>query len=84
MDDLWTPELAEEAAEAEGIALGERHWQVIAGTRELIAMGREPTLDQVSATCGVSLRELHQLFPGAAEGLLARLAGAPELERREV
>ena len=84
MDALWTPDAAEAVASAEGLALTERHWCVIASARELIARTEcNLSLDDVSATCGMSLDELRQLFPGAAEDLLARLAGAPELERRE-
>jgi sulfur relay (sulfurtransferase) DsrC/TusE family protein len=83
MNDDWTPKLAEELAEAVGIALGEKHWRVIAESRELIARhGRAPSLAEVSAICGVALAELRQLFPGGAEEVLARLAGAPELEKR--
>lgn len=84
MDDFWTAGAAEDVAEAEGMELGEKHWRVIVGARELIATsGCTPTLAAVSALCGIPLNEVQQLFPGAAEDLLARLAGAPELERRE-
>ena len=85
MDSDWTPKAAEEAAEAEGIALSEKHWRVIAGSRELIAShGRTPSLAEVSETCGVALRELKRLFPGGTEHVLAHIAGVPELERREL
>lgn len=82
IDDEWTPKLAEEAADAAGIVLGEKHWQIIVTSRELIASnGRAPSLAELSATCGVALADLEQLFPGVAEDILARLAGAPELEK---
>ncbi len=84
MNAEWTPQVAEELAGREGIALGEKHWCVIAGSRELIARsGRVPSLDEVSASCGVTPAELKALFPGAAEEVLSRLAGAPEFERKE-
>ena len=55
------------------------------GDRELIARdGHVPSLDEVSAICGVSLAEMRALFPGVAEEVLARLAGAQELERTDV
>lgn len=83
MNDDWTPELAEEAAQVEGMVLDEKHWRIIAGSRELIARhGRAPSLAEVSVACGVALAELKQLFPGASEEVLGRLAGAPEFERR--
>lgn len=81
----WTPQIAEERAEEEGIALNEKHWCVIAGSRELVARdGHVPSLDEVSAICGVSLAEVRALFPGVAEEVLGRLAGAQELERTDV
>jgi len=83
MNDDWPHELAEELARAGGIGLGEKHWRVIIGSRDLIARyRRSPSLAEVSANCGVSLAEVKQLFPGVVEEVLARLAGAPELERR--
>jgi sulfur relay (sulfurtransferase) DsrC/TusE family protein len=76
----WTPQLAEEIAVHEGIALGEKHWCVIAGSRELVARnGRVPSLAEVGATCGVMVAEINDLFPGGAEEVLARIAGAPEI-----
>jgi tRNA 2-thiouridine synthesizing protein E len=83
MDIDWTPQLAEEIARHEGIALGERHWCVITNSRELIARkGRVPSLAELSARCGVTPAELNQLFPGQAEKVLARIAGASEWKRR--
>ena len=79
MSSDWTPRVAEELAGQEGIALGEKHWCVIASSRELIARsGRVPSLEEVGAMCGVTPAELRTLFPGVAEEVLARLAGAPE------
>lgn len=83
MDNTWTAAIAVETAEKEGIDLSEQHWRVIAGAREWIAVHEcRPTLAEVSATTGVALEDIQQLFPGAGAELLARLAGAPELERR--
>lgn len=82
MDVDWTPQLAEEAAGVEGIALGEKHWCAIAGARELIARNDcAPSLAEIGAACGVTVAQLKALFPGGAEDILARLAGAPEFER---
>ena len=83
MDDDWTPRVAEEAAGEVGIVLTEKHWRVIAESREWIARrGHAPSLEEVSARCGVPLAEINELFPGGAEEILARLTGAPELKRR--
>ena len=80
----WTPAFAEELAAAEGIELGEKHWCVIATAREFVALhDLMPSLAELCAICGLTVRQLNALFPGAAEEVLARLAGAPELERKE-
>ena len=85
MSSDWTPQVAEERAGEAGIALSEKHWCVIAGSRELIARdGHVPSLVEISAMCGVTLVEVKELFPGVAEEVLARLAGAPEFERTEL
>jgi sulfur relay (sulfurtransferase) DsrC/TusE family protein len=82
MNINWTPQSAEEAAKREGISLGEKHWCVITNSRELIARrGHVPSLREVGAMCGVSVEEINTLFPGAAAEVIARLAGAPEIER---
>ena len=84
MDALWTPDVAEHLAEEEGFLLSEKHWRVITVARELIARTeRAPSLAEVSAACSLRISEIQQLFPGAAEHLLAHFAGAPELERRK-
>ena len=83
MNADWTPQAAEQLAREEGIALGEKHWCVISSSRELTARnGRTPSLDEVTAMCHVTLAEVKTLFPGEAEEVLARIAGAPELERK--
>lgn len=68
----------------EGMVLGEKHWRVIAAIRERIARSSEaPSLGDVALACGLSRLEMQQLFRGAGNDFLARLAGAPELKRRE-
>lgn len=80
----WTPQIAEDQAGLEGIPLEEKHWCVIASVRELMARnGRVPSLAQVGAMCGIPVAEVKALFPGVVEEILARLAGAPEFERKE-
>jgi hypothetical protein len=80
MQDVdWTPDLAADIAEADGVgALGERHWRAIAAYRELAASdGRPPSLARISAACGLSIAELEELFHGAAQIALPEIAGIP-------
>lgn len=79
----WTPEIAEEVADRDGIALGEKHWAVIAAWRELAARKENnPSLKEVGAACGMSVAHINKLFPDGS-GEIMRLAGAPEFEKEE-
>ena len=79
----WTPGEAEELAGREGIAMAAKHWCAITSTREFIARNqRIPSLNEVSAMCGVTPAELKLLFPGEVEEVLARLAGAVDFKRK--
>lgn len=76
----WTPEVAEQLAEAEGIGtLSDLHWKVITFCREDAArQGQPPGLRRISKLSGVSMKELYQLFPKGPGKLAAKIAGLPK------
>lgn len=84
----WSPGRAEALARSAGLgALGDRHWRVIACTREDAARrGRVPGLRRIEAITGLAAGELERLFPGDAEVLITRIAGCerPDPGGREV
>lgn len=72
----WRPELAEAIAQANGIALTDRHWIVIEFAREQFdEEGEPPTLRRITKQTDVKTKELYQLFPGGAAKVAAKIAG---------
>ena len=84
--DDWTPELAQDMAAAEGIELGDAHWEVIhclrAYYREFDASPAMRALvkycrHQLGVDKGNSLYLL-SLFPGSPAKLASKIAGLPK------
>ena len=78
--DEWTPSLAERRAAALGLApLGERHWRLLAASREETARtGVLPDLLDLARLTALSRAEIERLFgpePLAAIAAIAGLAG---------
>ncbi len=77
--DQWSPEAAEALAEAEGISLNDKHWNVITFCREDAAQqGTPPGLRRISKLSGVNMKELYQLFPKGPGKLAAKISGLPK------
>ena len=75
----WTREMAVEMAAADGLALTDKHWQVIEFMRRDFAeKGTGPTVRVLGKASGVSIKELYQLFPTGPAKTAARLAGIPK------
>lgn len=74
----WDERIAEGIAAEYGVPeLTAEHWAVIRCVREAYREKRPiPPLRAVSATSGVSMKQLHQLFPnGAVLAQVARISG---------
>ena len=78
--EQWVPEIADELARQEGIAvLTDRHWQVIRFMRqEYFSRGSGPTVRTLGKASGVSVKELYELFPHGPAKVAARIAGIPK------
>lgn len=76
--ERWTPALAEEIAEADGVGpLGAAHWQVIRLVRErYTALGALPVMRLVCRAAGIEPGRAHHLFPNCRS--LWRIAGLPD------
>lgn len=74
----WTPALAGQIAEQEGLAaLGERHWQVIHLVRErYFAIGALPVMRLICRAAGIDPAQAHHLFRSCRS--LWRIAGLPD------
>lgn len=73
----WTPVLAKHLARKAGISsLTQKHWTVLSFCREDAATtGSSPSLPRIAELSGISMRELHELFPGDPGELAAKIAG---------
>ena len=79
----WTPALAAECAEREGIALGEQHWEALRAVQEYFARNADTAvnlrelhdaLDEKFHRQG-GIRQLYLLFPGGPVAQGCRIAG---------
>lgn len=81
----WDEDLATAMAAADGLALDQRHWQVLRLLRDYHAEhGRSPAMRVLVAALGHALgaqrpdsRELYRLFPQGPAKQAARYAGLP-------
>jgi len=75
----WNRQMAIEMATADGIELGDRHWQVIEFMRkEYFEKGTGPTVRVLGKSSGVAVKELYELFPKGPAKMAARIAGIPK------
>lgn len=75
----WTPELAEQLAQSSGIALTQRHWDVINFCRkDYEETGAAPGLRRITKKGGIPTKELYKLFPGGPGKLASKLSGLPK------
>jgi tRNA 2-thiouridine synthesizing protein E len=72
----WTPAIAEQIAARSGIALTDRHWQVIEFCRRDNAeKGTPPTVRRITKVGGIPTKEMYQLFPKGPGILAAKISG---------
>lgn len=83
---LWQPEVAELMAEADGLSLGEAHWEVLAFLRDYferydLAPGMRVMVKAVRQRLGEekgNSRYLYRLFPEGPAKQGCRYAGLPK------
>ncbi len=78
----WTKEIAAELAKEEGLGvLTPAHWAVIEFCRkDAASTGKAPTLRRITATAGVSTKDLFALFPKGPAKKVARISGLTKPE----
>ncbi|MEV0267814.1 TusE/DsrC/DsvC family sulfur relay protein [Hamadaea sp. NPDC050747] len=77
--DEWDQALAQDLAQAIGVELTPRHWEVIAFLREDYLAERETaTLRRTAAGTGIGIKQLFELFPGKPGKKMAYIAGLPK------
>ncbi|WP_221795512.1 TusE/DsrC/DsvC family sulfur relay protein [Oceanobacter mangrovi] len=84
----WSPQVAEQLAEAESISLTEAHWEVLNQLRAFyqefdLSPAMRPLSKYLKAQLGpdkASSIYLLQLFPGSPAKIAAKIAGLPRPE----
>ena len=76
--EQWTEELAHEMARQAGIALTDRHMEVLHYLRQQYAAGVPLTIRRVGKSGLVDVKAFYGLFPGGPLKVSSRLAGIPK------
>ncbi len=76
----WTEDYARQMARALGVPeLGPRHWELLRYARQRFAeSGDSPDIRALTASMGISTKELYGLWPAAPGTTTARVAGLPK------
>lgn len=77
--DQWTPDVAREIAQVEGIELTDKHWDVLEYLREQHAEGTKLTIRRVGKSGVVdSVKDFYDLFPDGPLKKASKIAGIPK------
>lgn len=84
----WNPEVAKQIASAEGIELGESHWEIVHLLREYYdQFNSSPAMRPLVKYCALKLgadkgRSIYllSLFPGSPAKIGSKIAGLPKPE----
>jgi len=76
--DQWTENIAHELAQEEGIALTDKHFEVIRYLRDAFAKGEMLTIRKLGNSGITDIKGLYQLFPGGPLKKSSRIAGIPK------
>lgn len=74
----WTKEIAVELAKEEGIALTDKHYEVLEYLRDANAKGETLTIRKVGKSGITDIKGLYQLFPGGPLKHSSKIAGIPK------
>jgi tRNA 2-thiouridine synthesizing protein E len=76
--DQWDADVAKAIAEEEGIALGDRHFDVLNFLRHAQEEGTSLSIRRVGKSGVVDIKEFYQLFPDGPLKKASKIAGIPK------
>lgn len=76
--DEWTKEIAGEIASEIGIALTDKHFEVVNYLRDQHAAGTQLTIRKVGKSGITDIKGLYKLFPGGPLKYSSKVAGIPK------
>ncbi len=74
----WTPELARDIAEDQGITLTDKHFEILHYLRARYAEGTPLTIRRIGKSGLVTIKEFYDLFPGGPLKVASKIAGIPK------
>jgi len=74
----WNKEVGNEIAKNEGIAMTDRHWEVINWIQEQVKSENALSVRGIKKSGVVDIKEFYTLFPGGPLKKATRIAGVPK------
>lgn len=74
----WNREVGQQIAEAEGIQMTPRHWEVIEWLQEQVKAEKALSIRGIKKSGVLDIKEFYSLFPGGPLKISTKIAGVPK------
>ena len=74
----WKREVGEQIAQAEGIQMTPRHWEVIGWLQEQVRADKALSIRGIKKSGVLDIKEFYSLFPGGPLKISTKIAGVPK------
>ncbi len=74
----WNREVGEQIAQAEGITMTPRHWEVIEWLQEQVKADNALSIRGIKKSGVLDIKEFYALFPGGPLKISTKIAGVPK------
>jgi tRNA 2-thiouridine synthesizing protein E len=74
----WNREVGEQIAQAEGIQMTPRHWEVIEWLQEQVKADKALSIRGIKKSGVLDIKEFYSLFPGGPLKISTKIAGVPK------
>lgn len=74
----WNREVGEQIAQAEGITMTPRHWEVIEWLQDQVKADNALSIRGIKKSGVLDIKEFYALFPGGPLKISTKIAGVPK------
>ncbi len=74
----WNKEVGEQIAQAEGIVMTPRHWEVIEWLQEQVKANQALSIRGIKKSGVLDIKEFYALFPNGPLKISTKIAGVPK------
>jgi TusE/DsrC/DsvC family sulfur relay protein len=74
----WNREVGEQIAQAEGITMTPRHWEVIEWLQDQVKADKALSIRGIKKSGVLDIKEFYALFPGGPLKISTKIAGVPK------